>query len=135
MSSILDFLRGAGAGALRLLGGWDNTLRLLVAMMAMDYVSGLIVAVLGKSPKTETRRVDSRAGLRGLLRKGLILMVLSVAAQIDATVDSAFVRAATAWFYIVNEAISIVENAALAGLPLPQKLLEVLGRQQETKEG
>ena len=84
MSSILDFLRGAGAGALRLLGGWDNTLRLLVAMMAMDYVSGLIVAAL---------------------------------------------------FYIVNEAISIVENAALAGLPLPQKLLEVLGRQQETKEG
>ena len=55
-------------------------------------------------------------------------MVLAVAAQIDATVDSAFVRAATAWFYIINEAISIIENAALAGLPLPEKLLSFLGR-------
>ena len=57
-------------------------------------------------------------------------MVLAVASQIDATVDSAFVRAATAWFYIINEAISIVENAALAGLPLPEKLLEILGKQK-----
>lgn len=130
MSSILGFLRNLGQSALRLLGGWDNTLRLLVAMMAMDYVSGLIVAAMGRSPKTAAGFVDSRAGMRGLLRKGLILMVLAVAAQIDATVDSAFVRAATAWFYIVNEAISIVENAALAGLPLPEKLLSILGRQQ-----
>lgn len=130
MSSILGFLRNLGQSALRLLGGWDNTLRLLVAMMAMDYVSGLIVAAMGRSPKTAAGFVDSRAGMRGLLRKGLILMVLAVAAQIDATVDSAFVRAATAWFYIVNEAISIVENAALAGLPLPEKLLGVLGRQK-----
>ena len=130
MSSILGFLRNLGQSALRLLGGWDNTLRLLVAMMAMDYVSGLIVAAMGRSPKTAAGFVDSRAGMRGLLRKGLILMVLAVAAQIDATVDSAFVRAATAWFYIVNEAISNVENAALAGLPLPEKLLSILGRQK-----
>lgn len=130
MSSILGFLRNLGQSALRLLGGWDNTLRLLVAMMAMDYVSGLIVAAMGRSPKTAAGFVDSRAGMRGLLRKGLILMVLAVAAQIDATVDSAFVRAATAWFYIVNEAISIVENAALAGLTLPEKLLSILGRQK-----
>ena len=130
MSSVLSFLRNFGQGALLLLGGWDNTLRLLVAMMAMDYISGLIVAAMGRSPKTVAGYVDSRAGLRGLLRKGLILMVLAVASQIDATVDSAFVRAATAWFYIINEAISIVENAALAGLPLPEKLLEILGKQK-----
>ena len=130
MSSVLSFLHNFGQGALRLLGGWDNTLRLLVAMMAMDYISGLIVAAMGRSPKTVAGYVDSRAGLRGLLRKGLILMVLAVASQIDATVDSAFVRAATAWFYIINEAISIVENAALAGLPLPEKLLEILGKQK-----
>lgn len=128
MSSILAFLHRVGAGALSLVGGWDNTLRLLVAMMAMDYASGLAVAAMGKSPKTENGHVDSRAGLRGLLRKGLILMVLAVAAQIDVTMDSAFVRAATAWFYVVNEGISIVENAALAGLPLPEKLLHALGR-------
>lgn len=128
MSSVLGFLRKLGQSALHLLGGWDATLRLLVAMMAMDYISGLIVAAMGRSPKTAVGFIDSRAGLRGLLRKGLILMVLAVAAQIDATVDSAFVRAATAWFYIINEAISIIENAALAGLPLPEKLLSFLGR-------
>lgn len=128
MSSVLVFLRKLGQSALHLLGGWDTMLRLLVAMMAMDYISGLIVAAMGRSPKTAAGFIDSRAGLRGLLRKGLILMVLAVAAQIDATVDSAFVRAATAWFYIINEAISIIENAALAGLPLPEKLLSFLGR-------
>lgn len=113
MSSVLAFLHRAGAFLLALMGGWDGTLRLLLVMMALDYLSGLVAACLGRSPHTLSGCIDSRAGLTGLLRKGLILMVLAVAAQIDTTIDGTFVRAATAWFYIVNEGISVLENAAI----------------------
>lgn len=127
MSSILAVLRDIGRVSLALVGGWDRALKLLLAMMALDYISGIIVGCVGKSPHSASGCVDSRAGLSGLLQKGLILMVLAVAAQLDATLDGAFVRAATAWFYIVNEAISVVENAALAGIPMPERLLQMLG--------
>ncbi len=134
MSSILAFLRNAGNHLLMLVGGWDTTLKLLIAMMALDYISGIIVGCVGRSPHSATGCIDSRAGLNGLLKKSLILMVIAVAAQVDATMDGAFVRAATAWFYIVNEAISIIENAALAGIPMPEKLLKLLGKAKEAQE-
>lgn len=92
MSSVLAFLHRAGAFLLALMGGWDGTLRLLLVMMALDYLSGLVAACLGRSPHTLSGCIDSRAGLTGLLRKGLILMVLAVAAQIDTTIDGTFVR-------------------------------------------
>ncbi len=134
MSSILAFLQRLGGDLLQLVGGWDTTLKLLVAMMALDYISGIIVGCVGRSPNSKTGCIDSRAGLNGLLRKGLILMVLAVAAQVDATMDGAFVRAATAWFYIINEAISILENAVIAGVPLPNKLVNMLGVAKKAQE-
>ncbi len=134
MSSILDFLRRAGEFALNLLGGWDGTLKLLIAMMALDYASGIVVACLGRSPVGRNGCLDSRAGLSVLLKKGLILMVLAVAAQVDATMEGAFVRAATAWFYIANEALSALENAALAGVPMPEKLRHMLGVMKKAEE-
>ncbi len=134
MSSILAFLQRVGSHLLTLVGGWDTTLKLLLAMMALDYLSGIIVGCVGRSPNSKTGCIDSRAGLNGLLKKGLILMVIAVAAQIDDTMDGSFVRATTAWFYIVNEAISVIENAAMAGVPMPEKLLKILGRAKEAQE-
>lgn len=128
MSSILGFLRQTGDFLLGLVGGWDATLKVLLVMMGLDYVAGIIVSCLGRSPHSASGCLDSRAGLSGLFKKGLILMVLAVAAQVDGTMDGTFVRAATAWFYIVNEGISVLENAVLAGIPMPVKLLKVLGR-------
>lgn len=127
MSSVLGFLHRLGDLLLHLLGGWDATLRLLVAMMGLDFISGIVAGCLGRSPLSKSGCLDSRASFAGLLKKGLILMVLAVAAQLDATLDGAFVRATTAWFYIVSEAISVLENAAIAGIPMPEKLLRVLG--------
>jgi len=127
MSSVLPFLRDIGRILMRLVGGWDQALKLLLAMMALDYISGIIVGCVGRSAHSVSGCLDSRASLTGLLKKGLILMVLAVAAQLDATLDGQFVRAATAWFYIVNEGISVIENAALAGVPMPGRLLKILG--------
>jgi toxin secretion/phage lysis holin len=134
MSSVLGVLEQIGSFLLNLVGGWDSTLKLLLAMMGLDYASGMIVGCVGRSPHSLNGCLDSRAGFIGLMKKSLILMVLAVAAQVDATMDGAFVRAATAWFYIVNEAVSVVDNAALAGVPMPEKLLKVLGKAKEAQD-
>lgn len=116
---------GAIAGAL---GGWDATLRVLIMLMAVDYISGVAVAVMGRSTKTDYGGISSKAGFNGLLKKGLMLMVVLVAALLDTVIGSAMVRDAACWFYIANEGISILENMSLAGVPFPAKLKELLGQ-------
>ena len=133
MSSVLAFLSRIGEMSLNLVGGWDSVLKLLLAMMGLDYFSGIIVACVGRSPNNPGGCLDSRASFRGLMQKGLTLMVLAVASQIDHTLDGSFVRATTAWFYIANEAISVLENAALAGVPMPEQLLKMLGKAKEAR--
>lgn len=121
---------GAVAG---LLGGWDPLLRVLVVLMAVDYLTGLLVALMGKSRKTEYGGLSSKVGAAGLARKGLMLCVVLVAAMVDSVIGtgSAMCRDAACWFYIANEGISILENAGLAGAPYPEKLKQLLGQKQE----
>ena len=121
---------GAVAG---LLGGWDPLLRVLVVLMAVDYLTGLLVAIMGKSRKTEYGGLSSKVGAAGLARKGLMLCVVLVAAMVDSVIGtgSAMCRDAACWFYIANEGISILENAGLAGAPYPEKLKQLLGQKQE----
>lgn len=123
-------LGGAVAG---MLGGWDALLRVLVILMAADYISGLAVALMGKSPKTEYGGLCSKVGAVGLARKGLMLLVVLVGALLDEAMGAnAFMcRDAACWFYIANEGISILENAGLAGAPYPEKLKQLLGQQLE----
>ena len=126
----LAALGGAAAG---LLGGWDPLLRVLTVLMAVDYLTGILVALMGKSPKTEYGGLSSRAGAAGLARKGLMLCVVLVAAMADsaAGTGASVCRDAACWFYIANEGISILENAGLAGAPYPEKLKQLLGQKKE----
>ncbi len=123
-------LGGAVAG---LLGGWDPLLRVLVVLMAADYLTGLLVALMGKSQKTEYGGLSSKVGAMGLARKGLMLSVVLVAAMMDSVIGtgSAMCRDAACWFYIANEGISILENAGLAGAPYPEKLKQLLGQKMD----
>ena len=123
-------LGGAAAG---LLGGWDPLLRVLVVLMAADYLTGLLVALLGRSQKTEYGGLSSKVGAMGLARKGLMLCVVLVAAMMDSVMGtgSAMCRDAACWFYIANEGISILENAGLAGAPYPEKLKQLLGQKMD----
>ena len=106
--------------------------------MAIDYISGLIVAaVFKKSHKTETGTLESRAGFKGLFRKGMTLLIILIACRLDLIIHTNFIRDAVVIGYIANESISIIENAGLMGLPIPKvivKAIEVL-RQQSEKEG
>ena len=124
---------GAVAG---LLGGWDPLLRVLAVLMAVDYLTGVLVALLGRSTKTAYGGLSSKVGAAGLARKGLMLCVVLVAAMVDSVIGtgSAMCRDAACWFYIANEGISILENAGLAGAPYPEKLKQLLGQKQEEAE-
>jgi toxin secretion/phage lysis holin len=116
-----------GAFVARLFGGWDAALTTLVIFMAIDYITGMLVAgVFHKSEKTENGALESRAGLIGLCRKGVILLVVLVACRLDITVGSTFIKDATVIAFIVNEVISIIENAALMGIPIPSAIMNAI---------
>lgn len=116
---------GAIAGAL---GGWDTMLQVLAVMMALDYATGLVVAYLGRSTKTETGRLNSKAGFAGLARKGLMLLVVLMCTALDRILptDAAVFRSMMIWFYVANEGLSILENLALAGVPFPASVKKAL---------
>ena len=108
--------------------------RLLVLLMGLDYLSGVGVALLGKSPKSEGGALSSRAGFAGLMRKAMILIVILLAAVLDNLTGSAACTGAAAMFYIVNESLSILENAVLLGVPIPEKLRQTLDIAKKGKE-
>ena len=123
-----------GAGLAWAFGGWDTALIALLICMGVDYVSGSLVAlVFHKSPKTETGAYNSAYGIKGLCKKGLTLLFVLVAVQIDKILAIDYVRDAVCIGFCTNEIISIVENLGLAGIPMPAiitKALEQLQKKQ-----
>ena len=108
-------------------GGWDAGMITLVLFMAVDYVTGLMVAgVFHASEKTESGGLESRAGWKGLCRKGVTLLIVLIAHRIDIVAGTSVVRDAVVIAYIVNETISITENAGLMGVPVPDRLMEAI---------
>jgi len=110
-------------------GGWDGILKALLVCMAVDYITGIAVAAIGKSSKSLTGRISSNAAVTGLLKKGFELLVVLVAAQLEGVAGSGFIRDTVVLFFIGSEGISIVENGGLLGVPLPasvKKWFEVL---------
>lgn len=133
----LKALCAAGGAVAGWFGGLDTLLIVLCAFMGVDYLTGLIAAWLGKSGKSSTGGMDSKAGAAGIARKGLMLLVVLVAAMLDRVLgtEQAVFRTAIIWFYLANEGLSILENLAVAGVPFPERLKTVLEqmKQRETK--
>ncbi len=127
-----------GAAIASLYGGWDAALQTLIIFMAIDYITGLIVAgVFHTSPKSQTGALESRAGWKGLIRKGETLLIVLVACQLDAVMATSFVRDAVVIGFVCNETLSIIENAGLMGLPIPAaltKAVDVLKQRSETEQ-
>lgn len=128
-----------GSGIAELLGGWDAGLQSLFLFMAIDYITGLIVAgVFKKSRKSQQGALESRAAWKGLLRKGTSLGVVLIACRLDLLLGSTIIRDATVIAYCGNELLSITENIGLMGVPLPKiitEALEALGKKEELKKG
>lgn len=116
-----------GAAIASLFGGWDAALVTLVIFMGIDYVTGLIVAgVFQNSEKTTNGGLESRAGWKGLCRKGVTLLVVLVACRLDLMIGSNFIRDAAVIAFVVNETISIIENAGLMGIPIPAAIIKAI---------
>lgn len=103
------------------LGGLDGMLIALIIFMALDYVTGIMRAVLDKS-------LSSRIGFKGIFKKALILIMVGIANIVDVHVvgTGSALRGAVICFYLSNEGLSLLENAAYIGLPVPEKLKNVL---------
>jgi toxin secretion/phage lysis holin len=114
------------------LGGWDGFLYALVIFIAMDYITGLMCAILDK-------KLSSEIGFRGIFKKVLILALVAIGHVIDKYVigDGSVVRTAVIFFYLSNEGVSVLENAAHIGLPVPKKLKDILEQlhNRDDKEG
>jgi len=127
-----------GSTIAALFGGWDAALVTLVIFMAVDYITGLLVAgVFHRSGKSESGALESHAGWKGLLKKGVTLLVVLVACRLDLLMGSTFIRDAVIIAFIVNEVISIAENAGLMGIRIPKVItgaIEVLKRKSEREE-
>lgn len=120
------------------LGGFDDFIKTLLVFMIIDFITGwLVAAVFKKSRKTESGRLASGAGLRGLLKKGCIFLMVVISVMLDDLMHTnGFTRDAVIIAFILNELVSILENMGLMGIKLPDALtnaLEMLGKDQPKK--
>lgn len=131
-------LGAVGAGIAWLFGGWDASMITLIVFMAIDYITGLVVAgVFKKSEKSENGGLESRAGWKGLCRKGATLLIVFVAVRLDLLIGTNYLRDGVCIAFIVNEVISITENAGLMGVPIPAVItnaISVLKKKQNEME-
>lgn len=126
-SGITSVIGVIGGMIASLFGGWDAALVTLIIFMGVDYVTGLIVAgVFHNSEKTKNGALESRAGWKGLCRKGVTLLVVLVACRLDLVMGSNFIRDAVVIAFIANETISIIENAGLMGIPIPAAIMRAI---------
>lgn len=131
-SIIQAAIASIGAGLGYYLGGWDGFLYALLAFVIIDYITGIMCAVLDK-------KLSSEIGFRGIFKKVLIFSLVAIGHIVDQSVigDGSVIRTAVIFFYLSNEGVSILENAAHIGLPIPQKLKDILEQlhNRDSKEG
>ena len=139
-ASILYSMIGAVGGFVAaMFGGWSDALITLIVFMSIDYATGLIVAgVFKKSKKSENGALESRAGFKGLCRKGVALLIVLVAVRLDIIMHTTYIKDAVIIAFVANESISIIENAGLMGVPVPSviaKAIDVLRKDSEKANG
>lgn len=120
---------GVGGWLGYFLGGWDGLLYALVAFVVVDYVTGVMCAINDKT-------LSSTVGFKGICRKVLIFLLVGIAQILDVNVigTGSVLRTAVIFFYISNEGVSLLENAAHLGLPVPEKIKNVLQQLHDRSE-
>lgn len=141
MKKVTEWLAALGGAIASFFTGLPPIIWILLAVMTLDYVTGIICGFMGKSPKTENGGLSSSEAFKGLLKKALILLVVLLAALLDKAVSMGTgitfeaVAGATALWFIASEGFSIVENAASMGIPIPKILLQALEIVKQKGEG
>ena len=111
-------------------GGWDGFLYTLVVFVVIDYITGLMCAVINKN-------LSSEIGAKGIFKKVLIFALVGVGYTVDTYLigDGSAVRTAVIFFFISNEGVSLLENATRIGLPVPPQMKAVLAQLHDNKNG
>ncbi len=121
-----------------LFGGFDSLMIALIVLLSIDFLSGLLLAVVfKKSKKTESGRLSSAAGIKGLSKKIFILFLIAMSQQLDIILTTSFIRDGAVISFIFMEGLSILENSTLAGLKVPSVIknaLEVLNKGRKNDE-
>lgn len=124
-----------GAAIAKMFGGWSDGMTTLIIFMAIDYFTGIMVAaVFQKSTKTESGALSSLACWQGLIKKGITLLIVLIGCRLDLMIQTNYIRDAAVIAFCVAEALSILENAGLMGVPIPSvitKAIEVLKQEEE----
>ena len=127
MEQFLKYFRyivaGAGTALTWLFGTWSTAIGVLILFMFLDYITGVLRAYVNKE-------LSSDIGLHGIARKAVIFVVLIVAVALDRLLNTGnwVFRTLVCYFYIANEGLSLIENCASLGLPIPQKLKDALAQ-------
>ena len=111
------------------LGGMDGLMIALIIFMVLDYITGLMCAVIDK-------KLSSAVGFKGICRKVLIFLLVGIANILDVQVigTGSVLRTAVIFFYLSNEGVSLLENAAHLGLPVPEKMKDILAQLHDRAE-
>lgn len=125
-----------GAGVAALFGGWTEDMVTLIIVMSIDFILGLLIAaIFNKSPKSESGRVSSKSCFLGLCKKCTMLLFVLAAHRLDISLGTDYIKPAAVIAFIVNELISIVENAGLIGIPMPKiitKAIDLLKNKEDS---
>lgn len=129
---VIEFLSAVGGAIASFFTTMPPLVYILIGVMSIDYVTGLICGAMGKSKKTETGYLASHEAWKGLLKKGVILLVVLLANLLDIAVSKGAgitveaVMGATCLWFIASEGLSILENVASMGVPVPKILIRML---------
>lgn len=132
MKKVLEILVAAGGAVASFFVAMPPLVWILIAVMTIDYVTGMICGIMGKSKKTENGYLESKAAFIGLMKKALILLVVLLAALLDQAISAGAgiqfeaVMGATCLWFIASEGLSVLENVACMGIPVPNILLKLL---------
>lgn len=137
MKSVFSMICGAfGSFLTYLFGGWDSILLALIVFMAIDYITGSILAlVFHKSPKSESGAYESRKGFKGLCRKFIILFFVIIGHILDNTLGFDYIKNFVCIAFMTNELLSIIENAGLMGVPIPKVITNAIELLKKKTEG
>ena len=124
-----EIIAAVGTGLTWLFGAWDTALLVLILFIVLDYATGVLKAYYNKE-------ISSDIGRRGITKKATILIVLIVAVLLDRLLNTGswVFRTLVCYFYIANEGISLLENCASLGLPIPEKLKDALVQLKDGKK-
>lgn len=132
MRKLTEILAAIGGAIASFFVGLPAVIWILIAVMTIDYITGILCGLMGVSPKTPTGGLSSGAAFKGLLKKALIILVVLMAALLDKAVSMGAgitfeaVAGATILWFIASEGFSVIENVAAMGVPIPKILMQAL---------